>query len=167
MLHKLPAVPSFYSCFILNPVLPEPVTAEDPQRGCCSAGLLRAGEPSLTFLCDLLLCSHPFSAFHFKSMIILGFKWDFRSESPLKYPVVCKHTRAFLKGGISVFSSGTDTLTRCWPICMSECPGMLLQDAQAGIWLLTNTNAGFDTRVLRDLGRYLWFRKKKGLFDCT
>lgn len=152
-----PSGPSSYSCFTL-PVLPESVAGRSrgpPHPGCCPAGLPRAGESSLTFFCDLLLCSHLFSAFHFKTMIFLGFKWDFCSESPLKYPVVCKHTRALLKEGIPVFNSATDTLTRCCPISRSKCPGTLLQDARAGVCLFTNVNADFDTRVLRDLGRYL------------
>lgn len=45
-----------------------------PHPGCRPAGLPQAGESSLTFFCDLLLCSHLFSAFHFKTMIFLGFK---------------------------------------------------------------------------------------------
>jgi len=44
---------------------------------------------------------------------------------------------------------------------------MLLQDAQAKVCLFTNVNADFDTQVLRDLGRYLWFNKNERLFDCT
>lgn len=126
-----------------------------PQPGCRPAGLPWAGESSLTFFCDLLLCPHLFSAFHFKTMIFLGFKWDFCSESPLKYPVVCKHTRALLEEGIPVFNSATDTPMRCWAICTSKCPGTSLQDVRARVCLFTNANADFDTQVLRDLRRYL------------
>lgn len=122
---------------------------------CSPAGLLQAGESSFTFFCDLLLCSYLFSALYFKTLFFLVFKWDFCSESPLKYPVVCKHAQALLKEGIPAFNAATDTLVGCWPICMSKCPGILFQDAEATVCFFTEVNADFDTQVLRDLGKYL------------
>lgn len=99
-------------------------------------------------------------------MIFLVFKWDFCSESPLKYPVVCKHAGRLLKEGIPGFNSETDTLTWCWSICASKCPGILLQDAQARVHLFTNRSVDFDTQVLRNLGRYLWSTKKPPKKGC-
>lgn len=97
---------------------------------CSLAGLLWAGESSLTFFGDLLLCSYLFSALYFKILFFLVLKWGFCSESPLKYPVVCKHTQALLKERIPAFNAATDTLVRCWPIFVPKCQGILLQDAK-------------------------------------